>query len=131
MIRVKSAEKSLAFYQDVMGMKLLRTVENPDNKFNLYFLGYPSDEDPPEGVSQTREGLLELTWYVLTIPLFCNLLISFLLLGTTAPKMMSHFPTTTETPAMFKVLVIGQLRPMTSRPRAIGLRREARDSRRS
>ena len=68
MIRVKSAEKSLAFYQDVMGMKLVRTVENPDNKFNLYFLGYPSAEDPPDGIAPTREGLLELTWQVSPSP---------------------------------------------------------------
>ena len=60
MIRVKDNKASLNFYQDVMGMKLLRTMENPDNKFNLYFLGYP-DADP--GASQAqREGLLELTW---------------------------------------------------------------------
>ena len=62
MIRVKDADKSLSFYQDVMGMSLLRTVENPDNKFNLYFLGYPAGEGPAEGNSSKREGLLELTW---------------------------------------------------------------------
>lgn len=53
MIRVKDAEKSLKFYQDVMGMKLLR--ESANSGFTLYFLRYPSDE--PE-----KEGLLELTW---------------------------------------------------------------------
>jgi lactoylglutathione lyase len=60
MIRVKSAEKSLTFYQETMGMRLLRTNENPDNKFNLYFLGYPGDSNPPSQAH--REGLLELTW---------------------------------------------------------------------
>lgn len=68
MIRVKDHEKSLKFYQDVMGMTLLRTNENRDAKFNLYFLGYTEGKDgsspSADGVSSTadREGLLELTW---------------------------------------------------------------------
>lgn len=65
MIRVKDPEKSLAFYQDIMGMKLLRTSENKDAKFNLYFLGYGPDASTssPNGVNPTadREGVLELT----------------------------------------------------------------------
>jgi lactoylglutathione lyase len=60
MIRVKDAEKSLKFYQDVMGMTLLNTKEQPDNKFNLYFLGYKGDSNPP--TQAHREGVLELTW---------------------------------------------------------------------
>ena len=60
MIRVKDIEASLKFYQDVMGMTLIRTNENPDNKFNLYFLGYPESSNPP--TQAHREGLLELTW---------------------------------------------------------------------
>jgi lactoylglutathione lyase len=59
MIRVKDHEKSLAFYKDVMGMKLKRTSENPGAKFNLYFLGYGADA--PDGTAD-MEGLLELTW---------------------------------------------------------------------
>ncbi|PCH06161.1 Glyoxalase I [Penicillium occitanis (nom. inval.)] len=66
MLRVKSAETSLKFYQEVMGMTLVRTVENPDAKFNLYFLGYPTSNPPKaEGVRNPVaewEGLLELTW---------------------------------------------------------------------
>lgn len=66
MIRVKDAEKSLSFYKDAMGMKLKRTSENPDNKFNLYFLGYGPDapEHSPNGVNPVadQEGLLEMTW---------------------------------------------------------------------
>lgn len=66
MIRVKSAETSLKFYQEVMGMKLLRTIENKDAAFNLYFLGYPGSnpsvkEDAKNPVAEW-EGLLELTW---------------------------------------------------------------------
>ncbi|GAP87118.2 putative lactoylglutathione lyase [Rosellinia necatrix] len=63
MIRVKDAQKSLAFYQDVLGMSLFRTVEQPAAGFNLYFLGYPGPEGVPEGgFTALREGLLELTW---------------------------------------------------------------------
>ncbi|KZF21124.1 glyoxylase I [Xylona heveae TC161] len=68
MIRVKDAEKSLKFYQDVLGMTLLRVNENKDNGFNLYFLGYPHGRPAPDasapGISSVadREGLLELTW---------------------------------------------------------------------
>ena len=66
MLRVKDAEKSLKFYQESMGMKLVRTIENPDNQFNLYFLGYPgSNPEVKQGVSNgvaEWEGLLELTW---------------------------------------------------------------------
>jgi len=61
MIRVKDAEKSLKFYQDVLGMKLLRTSENEKAGFNLYFLGYGPATAEGEGTAD-REGLLELTW---------------------------------------------------------------------
>ncbi|KAJ7792107.1 lactoylglutathione lyase-like protein [Mycena olivaceomarginata] len=66
MIRVKDHEKSLAFYQDVMGMKLKRTSENPGAKFNLYFLGYGPAAPETGGANGNpiadSEGLLELTW---------------------------------------------------------------------
>jgi len=66
MIRVKDHEKSLAFYKDVFGMKLKRVIENPDAKFNLYFLGYGADapKSTPNGTNPVAdsEGLLELTW---------------------------------------------------------------------
>ncbi|KAL7622073.1 Lactoylglutathione lyase [Parahypoxylon ruwenzoriense] len=64
MIRVKDAEKSLRFYQEVLGMSLFRTVEQPAAKFNLYFLGYPGagKEVPRDGFTADYEGLLELTW---------------------------------------------------------------------
>ncbi|KAI1346228.1 Glyoxalase/Bleomycin resistance protein/Dihydroxybiphenyl dioxygenase [Xylaria sp. FL0043] len=63
MIRVKDAEKSLKFYQEVLGMTLFRTVEQEAAGFNLYFLGYPGAEGVPEnGFTALKEGLLELTW---------------------------------------------------------------------
>lgn len=61
MIRIKDPEKTLKFYQDVFGMRLLRTHEGGD--FNLYFLGYgpPAPEATANGVNPVsdREGLLE------------------------------------------------------------------------
>jgi len=68
MIRIKDHEKSLKFYQEVMGMTLMRTSKNEANGFNLYFLAYPGDKGVPQtsanGVNPIadREGLLELTW---------------------------------------------------------------------
>lgn len=62
MIRVKDAEKSLKFYQDVMGMTLFREGGNPSAGFTLYFLGYPGKQGVPQGSTADREGLLELTW---------------------------------------------------------------------
>jgi len=43
MLRVADLEKSLAFYTDVLGMKLLRRTDYPEGKFTLAFVGY-SDE---------------------------------------------------------------------------------------
>jgi len=62
MIRVKDGEKSLKFYQDVMGMKLIRTSENAANGFNLYFLAFPCDKSVSATSTAPFEGLLELTW---------------------------------------------------------------------
>ncbi|KAK8878994.1 Glyoxalase/Bleomycin resistance protein/Dihydroxybiphenyl dioxygenase [Apiospora arundinis] len=60
MVRVKDAEKSLKFYQETMGMTLLRTLEQESAGFNLYFLGYPGTKG--DSFSTDYEGLLELTW---------------------------------------------------------------------
>lgn len=65
MLRVKDPKKSLDFYENVLGMTLLRTAEMEAAKFTLYFLGYNSDpsfqRNSGNGVSD-REGVLELTW---------------------------------------------------------------------
>ena len=45
MIRVGDLEKSLEFYTDVLGMKLLRKADYPDGKFTLAFVGYDSEEN--------------------------------------------------------------------------------------
>ncbi|KIM92704.1 hypothetical protein OIDMADRAFT_62326 [Oidiodendron maius Zn] len=64
MIRVRDAEKSLAFYKDIMGMSLLSTFNNDAAKFTNYFLGYPISYTipPSSNAAAYREGILELTW---------------------------------------------------------------------
>lgn len=43
MLRVGNLEKSLAFYQDVLGMQLLRQEDFPAGKFTLAFVGYGAE----------------------------------------------------------------------------------------
>ncbi|MDO4907314.1 lactoylglutathione lyase [Neisseria sp.] len=45
MLRVSNLEKSLAFYQDVLGMKLLRRHDYPEGRFTLAFVGYGNEAD--------------------------------------------------------------------------------------
>lgn len=45
MLRVGDLDKSIEFYTKVMGMKLLRTSENPEYKYSLAFLGYSDESD--------------------------------------------------------------------------------------
>ncbi len=52
MLRVGDLERSLKFYTEVLGMKVLRRKDYPDGKFTLAFVGY-GDED--------QEAVLELT----------------------------------------------------------------------
>jgi lactoylglutathione lyase len=40
MIRVKDLDKSLHFYTDLLGMKMLRKRDYPTGKFTLAFVGY-------------------------------------------------------------------------------------------
>lgn len=44
MLRVGNLERSLQFYTEVLGMKLLRQEEYPDGKFSLAFVGYGDEE---------------------------------------------------------------------------------------
>ncbi len=52
MLRVGDLDRSLLFYTDVLGMKLLRRNDYPDGKFTLAFVGY---QDESEG------AVIELT----------------------------------------------------------------------
>ncbi|MEB3336158.1 MAG: lactoylglutathione lyase [Leptolyngbyaceae bacterium] len=45
MLRVSDLEKSLKFYCDVLGMKLLRQKDYPDGRFTLAFVGYGDETD--------------------------------------------------------------------------------------
>ena len=48
MLRVGNLERSIDFYTQVMGMKLLRRSENPEYKYSLAFVGYGSNPDHAE-----------------------------------------------------------------------------------
>ena len=48
MLRVGNLQRSIDFYTQVMGMKLLRTTENPDYKYSLAFVGYGNNPDHAE-----------------------------------------------------------------------------------
>ena len=45
MLRVGNLEKSLAFYTEVLGMKLLRQSENTEYKYTLAFVGYGDESE--------------------------------------------------------------------------------------
>lgn len=45
MLRVGDLEKSLAFYTEILGMRLLRRKDYPDGKFTLAFVGYQDEAD--------------------------------------------------------------------------------------
>lgn len=43
MLRVGNLQRSIDFYTQVLGMRLLRTSDNPEYKYTLAFLGYDSN----------------------------------------------------------------------------------------
>jgi lactoylglutathione lyase len=45
MLRVGDLDRSLRFYTDVLGMRLLRRKDYPDGKFTLAFVGYGDEAD--------------------------------------------------------------------------------------
>ena len=45
MIRVGELERSLAFYTEVLGMRLLRRQDYPEGKFTLAFVGYGDESE--------------------------------------------------------------------------------------
>jgi lactoylglutathione lyase len=53
MLRVGSLERSVKFYTKVLGMKLLRTTDRPDQKYSLAFVGYEAED---------KSAVLELTY---------------------------------------------------------------------
>jgi lactoylglutathione lyase len=45
MLRTGDLDRSIAFYTDVLGMKLLRRKDYPDGEFTLAFVGYGDESD--------------------------------------------------------------------------------------
>lgn len=52
MLRVGDLERSLMFYTDIMGMRLLRKKDYPEGRFTLAFVGYQDE---------SKEAAIELT----------------------------------------------------------------------
>jgi len=48
MLRVGDLQRSIDFYTKVLGMKLLRTSDNPEYKYTLAFLGYGHNPEHAE-----------------------------------------------------------------------------------
>jgi len=53
MLRVGNMERSVKFYTEVLGMKVLRTTDRPEQKYSLAFVGYDDE---------SRASVLELTY---------------------------------------------------------------------
>ncbi len=45
MLRVGDLERSLAFYTEVLGMRLLRRTDYPEGRFTLAFVGYQPESE--------------------------------------------------------------------------------------
>ena len=48
MLRVGTLQRSIDFYTEVLGMKMLRTSENAEYKYTLAFVGYASNPEQAE-----------------------------------------------------------------------------------
>jgi len=53
MLRVGDLQRSIDFYTKVMGMRLLRTTDRPEQKYSLAFVGYGDERE---------QAVLELTY---------------------------------------------------------------------
>ncbi|HZN86233.1 MAG TPA: lactoylglutathione lyase [Burkholderiales bacterium] len=53
MLRVGNLERSVKFYTEVLGMKVLRTTDRPEQKYSLAFVGYDAED---------RTAVIELTY---------------------------------------------------------------------
>ena len=48
MLRVGNLQRAIDFYTQVMGMRLLRTTDRPDQEYSLAFVGYGSNPEQAE-----------------------------------------------------------------------------------
>ncbi len=53
MLRVGDLDRSVKFYTEVLGMKVLRTTDRPEQKYSLAFVGYDTED---------RASVIELTY---------------------------------------------------------------------
>jgi len=53
MLRVGDLDRSVKFYTEVLGMKMLRSTDRPEQKYSLAFVGYDLED---------RASVLELTY---------------------------------------------------------------------
>ena len=53
MLRVGDLQRSVKSYTELLGMKLLRTTDRPEQKYSLAFVGYDTEE---------RSAVIELTY---------------------------------------------------------------------
>ena len=53
MIRVGDMQRSVKFYTETLGMKLLRTTDRPEQKYSLAFVGYDAED---------KASVIELTY---------------------------------------------------------------------
>ena len=53
MLRVGDLDRSISFYTDILGMKLKRTTDRPEQKYTLAFVGYGDESE---------HAVLELTY---------------------------------------------------------------------
>ncbi len=53
MLRVGDLQRSIDFYTNSMGMKLLRTTDRPEQKYSLAFVGY---------AEESEQAVIELTY---------------------------------------------------------------------
>jgi len=61
MLRVGDLERSIAFYTEVLGMRLMRRKDYPDGEFTLAFLGY-QDENEATALELTHNwGVMQYT----------------------------------------------------------------------
>ena len=59
MLRVGDLQRSIDFYTRVLGMKLLRTTERPEQKYSLAFVGYGTNPDHAESAVAVVERIVE------------------------------------------------------------------------
>jgi lactoylglutathione lyase len=53
MLRVGDMKRSVRFYTELLGMKLLRTTDRPEQKYSLAFVGYDTED---------KASVIELTY---------------------------------------------------------------------